>query len=423
MHVVGLLIAALGGAAVGLERQRSGHAEGPRAHFAGFRTFTLLGGIGGLSGILWTLGYSAPAIVLLAGALSLITVAYLRASSHDIDGTTEVAAVVVMAAGFMSGIGGYEIASGVIAVTSLLLIEKTRLHEFAARLDDVELRAAVRFAVLALVVLPLLPEGPYGPFGGVRPRLLWALVLFFSGLSFVAYIARRAVGPGRGYLVAGLLGGVASSTNVTYTFARQSRNDTNVDRALAIGAIAGNAMMYPRVLIAVSVLNLPLLLVLWPYILAPALIATAVALIGWRQSMTTSQNSSDATTPGKRPTTEVQNPLQLGAALKTAVVFQVALSGLQLIRRAWGASGVWTSAALLGLTDVDALTVSMARDVAGSASLQVAAAAIAIGTTSNTVLKTGLALILGTAGFRKVAGATLLVMTLAAVASIVLLKH
>ena len=134
----------------------------------------------------------------------------------------------------------------------------------ATRIDDVGLRAGVRFAVMALVVLPLLPQGPYGPLGGVRPRELWALVLFFSGLSFVGYIARRIVGPGRGYFVTGLLGGLVSSTNVTFTFARTSQREPASARALAFGAVAANAMLYPRVLIATAVLNLALLPSVFP---------------------------------------------------------------------------------------------------------------------------------------------------------------
>jgi hypothetical protein len=38
VHHVGLLIATLGSAAVGLERQWSGHADGPAARFGGIRT-------------------------------------------------------------------------------------------------------------------------------------------------------------------------------------------------------------------------------------------------------------------------------------------------------------------------------------------------------------------------------------------------
>ena len=55
------------------------------------------------------------------------------------------------------------------------------------------------------------------------------------------------------------------------------------------------------------------------------------------------------------------NPLQLMAALQMAVMFQVMLMAVHVAGDIWGLAGVYGSAALLGLTDVDALTVSMAR--------------------------------------------------------------
>ena len=198
-------IATLGGMAVGLERQWSGKAEGPRARFAGLRTFTLLGLVAGLCGWLWN-AVSRVRHLFLAGLGALVVVAYQAASRTDVDGTTEVAAFVVLAAGVLAGTGHDRIASAVIALTFLLLVEKRQLHGLVSKLDLVEVRAGARFAVMALVVLPLLPEGPYGPLGGVRPRQLWALVLFFSGLSFLWYLARRAAGE-RGYALAGTLGG------------------------------------------------------------------------------------------------------------------------------------------------------------------------------------------------------------------------
>jgi hypothetical protein len=91
--VVRFLIAALGGAAVGLERQWSGHADGPSARFAGIRTFTMLGAVGGLSGWLWTTGITVPGAILFAGAVAIVAAAYLAASRQDVDGTTEVAAL------------------------------------------------------------------------------------------------------------------------------------------------------------------------------------------------------------------------------------------------------------------------------------------------------------------------------------------
>lgn len=399
--IVGLLIAALGGAAVGLERQWSGHAEGPRARFAGIRTFTMLGAVGGFTGWLWTDGVTAPAAMLFAGAVTIVAAAYIAGSRQDIDGTTEVAALVVLAAGVLAGIGSVSLASGIVAITTLLLVEKSRLHGLVKRIDDVGLRSGVRFAVLALVVLPLLPEGPYGPLGGVRPRELWALVLFFSGMSFAGYLARRLVGPGQGYLVTGLLGGLVSSTNVTFTFARTSRIDPMIDRALAFGAVAANAMMYPRVLIATAILNPAVAGPLYPYLLPSAVGAALVAAAGALRVQ-----------PTAAPDVPQPNPLQLAGALQMAVVFQGVLMAVHAAREVWGASGVFTSAALLGLTDVDALILSMTRN-AQNVPPTGAAAAIAIGVLTNTAVKLGLALFFGSRRFRTIAGGALLLMLVA----------
>jgi uncharacterized membrane protein (DUF4010 family) len=397
-----LVIATLGGAAVGLERQWSGHAEGPAARFAGIRTFTMLGAVGGFSGWLWDAGITAPAGILLAGAVIIVAAAYVRGSRQDIDGTTEVAALVVLAAGVLAGMGSVRLASGTIALLTLLLVEKSRLHGLVQRIDNVGLRSGVRFAVMALVILPLLPPGPYGPLGGIRPREIWLLVLFFSGLSFAAYLARRLVGPGQGYFVAGLLGGLVSSTNVTFTFARASRSEPAMDRALAFGAVAANAMLYPRVLVATAILNMSVVWPLIPYLVAPALVAAAAAAVGARRVQ-----ASGA------PDVTLQNPLQLAAALQMAVLFQAVLMAVYVARQRWGESGVFTSAAILGLTDVDALTVSMARGVAHTASPAVAATAVAIGVLANTGMKLGVAMSFGSRTFRTIAGGALVLMLLA----------
>jgi uncharacterized membrane protein (DUF4010 family) len=408
IETTGLWIAALSGAAVGIERQRSGHADGPRARFAGVRTFTLIGSLGGLSGGLWSAGLSGPAAAILAGTAGLTVAAYLAASSRDVDATTEVAALVVLTSGLVAGIGEYRLASGIVALTCLLLAEKSRLHALVAGIDDIGLLAGVRFGVMALVVLPLLPEGPYGPWGGIRPREIWALVLFFSGLSFLGYGARRAFGSRNGSLVAGALGGLISSTNVTLTFARASRGGSSPDLALAFGALAANAMLYPRVLVAVAALNLPLL---WPvarYLALPGLVAVAAVAIGMRWS-----HENDAEGP-----LTATNPLQLAAALKMAFLFQSMLMLVHVVDGALGATGVYGTAAVLGLTDVDALTASMARRVAQSASLEIAAVAIGVGVLANTALKLVVSLAFGSVTYRAVTGGVLLLMLLASAATL-----
>ncbi len=246
----GLVVATLGGAAIGVERERSGHATGPQARFGGIRTFTLLGGLGGLAGWLSVSGLVPVAVVLLAAAAALVVAGYAAASRVDVDGTTEVSAIVVLAAGTLSGAGQMALGSAVVAATALLLLEKTRLHAMVARLDDAALRASVRFAAMACVILPLLPPGPYGPLDAVRPRQLWALVLFFSGLGYLGWIARRVVGTHQGVIVSGLLGGIISSTSVTLTFARESRADGAPRLALAGGVVAACTVMLLRVVLA-----------------------------------------------------------------------------------------------------------------------------------------------------------------------------
>jgi uncharacterized membrane protein (DUF4010 family) len=215
-----LATAGLTGLAVGVEREWSGHASGPNARFAGVRTFLLLGLVGGVSGAMAAAGWPGLGAAIIAVTATLAVVAYAVASiqTQDRDGTTEMAALLVLTTGALCGLGSRVLGSGVAVVAALALAEKSRIQQWVGRIGQVELYAALRFAVLALVVLPLLPEGPYGPHGAIRPRELWSMVLLVSGLDFLGYLARRTAGAERGYGIAGLLGGLVSSTAVTLTF-------------------------------------------------------------------------------------------------------------------------------------------------------------------------------------------------------------
>jgi uncharacterized membrane protein (DUF4010 family) len=408
---LGMLVAALGGAAIGVEREWSGHATGPSARFAGVRTFTLLGGLAGVVGQLWIAGREAPAVVLLAGAVLLVLVGYAVASRHDVGGTTEVAALVVLAAGFLAGTGNLAYASGIVALTTLVLFEKTKLHALVKRLDDDELRAAARFAVMAVVILPLLPPGPYGPLGGVRPRELWVLVLIFSALSFAGYIARRLVGSRYGYTATGLIGGLVSSTSVTLTFARLSKRETRLGGPLALGAIAASSVMFVRMMLALSILHSALAAAVLPYLVAPLAVSAVAVAIGFRRV------GPEAESGG-----EPKNPLQLRAALEMAALFQVVLVLVHLVRERFGAGGLLVSGFVLGLADVDALTVSMAKTAASGAPVTEAAPAVVLGAIANTLLKLGIAAIVGAPAFRWRVVVALLGMAVAAGASLLLLR-
>jgi uncharacterized membrane protein (DUF4010 family) len=408
--LLGILVAAIGGLAIGVERQRTGHASGRHARFGGVRTFTLLGGVAGLAGWLTTIHFSALGVALTAGAIALVISGYIAASHRDVDATTEAAALVAIAAGLASGIGWLALGSGITAVTVLLLVEKSQLHALVERIDDAELRAAARFGVMAVVVLPLLPEGPFGPLGGIRPRGLWLLVLFFTGLSFAGYLLRRLFGAGRGYPLAGLLGGLVSSTNVTFTYARLSRRERGLAQPLAIGAIAACTLLFPRVMIAAAVLNLTVARLLLPYLATPFLVGVACLVLWWRRSSGT----------GTKPE-QPSNPLQVVPALQMAMMFQIVLFTVAGISRAFGGGGLRLAGAVLGLTDVDALTVAMTTTSVSSNAAE-AAAAIAIGIVANCVMKALLAVVLGTRDFIVITVTVLMMMAAAMLAAIALVR-
>jgi uncharacterized membrane protein (DUF4010 family) len=408
-EIAGIVVAILGGAAVGVERQFSGHATGPDARLGGVRTFTLLGTLSGIAGYLIAQDTVIPAALLIAGALGLIVSGYVRASKKDIDATTEVAAVVVVGAGVLAGLGQIRLGAALVTLTVLVLAEKPRLHDMVARLDEPTMLAAARFAVMSAVILPLLPEGPFGPGPGIKPRELWMLVLLFSGISFVGYIAQRATGAA-GYPVTGLLGGLVSSTSVTLTFARLSHSHPKDETPLSTGAVAASAMLFLRVAVAVGVLNAALLPSLARYLVAPFAVAAVALLIAWRSLR------DRHTAPSM-----LKNPLQFRAAIEMALLFQVVLFAVHYMRTWIGETGLLATGFVLGLTDVDALTLSMTRSVTSGTSIEAACRAIAMGIVANSLMKAGIAVVVGSTRFKWQAGAALAAMAAAGAATLVAL--
>lgn len=402
-------MAGLVGLAVGIEREWSGHASGPAARFAGARTFLLLGLVGGAAGLLLDTGHELSAAALLVGAAALAVGAYMVVARRQVDnatdGTTEAAALAVLGLAALAGTGLLPLAAGVGAVMVLALREKGTIHRFVRALDELELRAALQFAVLALVLLPILPPGPYGPLGGIRPRELWVVVLLVSGLNFAGWVARRVVGVRRGTAVAGMLGGLISSTAVTLSFARQSRERPADAPALALGAVGACTVLLPRLLGLTLALRPSLTVALLPYFGPPLLVGAGLVGLGLRRSGTS--EAGDDLAPAAR------NPLRLGTAILLAAGFQAVLMVMVAVRQHFGHVGVLASAGLLGLTDMDALTLSMTRLAAEADLVGLAALAMAVGVLANTGLKLAVALAIGGGRFRRAAGGGLLLLGLA----------
>jgi uncharacterized membrane protein (DUF4010 family) len=195
------------------------------------------------------------------------------------------------------------------------------------------------------------------------------------------------------------------------TFARLSRTEPALSRALAIGAIGASTVLFPRVLLATLVLNPAVARWLAPLTAGAFAVGALVFVLYLRRS-------SSGTDGVERQ----KNPLQIGPALQMALTFQVVLFAVQFVKQWFGNVGLLVSGAVLGLTDVDALTLSMARGAADGIDPGLAARAITVGILTNCGLKATLALGLGTTTFRRFACTVLAAMIVTLAVSLMLIR-
>jgi uncharacterized membrane protein (DUF4010 family) len=382
--------AVLLGALVGIEREKRKSEEGEIEHVAGLRTFILLALLGACAGWL-SRSMSSPwilaAALLVAGAF--VVVGYLiTARSHpDSAGlTTEVATVVVFLLGAMVMLGYQELAIGLGVFTAAVLAYKQRLHGFVGKLGWDDVYAGLRLLIATFIALPLLPNEPIDPWGALNPYSLWLLVILISSLSLVGYVLTRWLGPGKGAAITGLAGGIASSTAVTLSFSRDARDNPQRAMVLACGILLAWAVMFVRILVLVVVVNRALLAsVLAPFAAMGAVVAGIALFLYFRDA------SADKS--GGKEDLKVQNPFSLTAAAKFAAFFAVVLLAVKIVQEHFPPSGLYAVAALAGLTDVDAITLSMS-EFAQAGAARVAVIAIVIAALTNTIVKCSMAFVI-----------------------------
>ncbi len=378
------------GALVGTER--SHHQRDRSEGFAGLRTFVLVAELGALCAWL-SRALSAPGVLVagFVGVALLSGLAYLvesRRSDGDAGTTTEVATLVVYILGAIAVFDAPLLAVALAIVTSALLALKGRLHSAVERISEVELLATLRLLFASFVVLPLLPNRPVDPWGALNPFKLWLLVVLISALSMVGYVAVRIYGAARGTLLTGFFGGLVSSTAVTLTFAKQSREPGAPIGALAGATLVAWTVMFLRVIVIVGGLAVSALpsaaLALGTMGLA-AVLAGLFALRGsgaWRAA-------------GERDL-GLRNPFRLRSAIKFALLFAVVLVVSKLAQQYAPGSGVYWVSALAGATDVDAVALSLLELVSrGEATTPVVVRGMVIAAVANTWVKLALTLTLG----------------------------
>lgn len=385
------------GALVGLEReyiqQRSGEEE-----FAGIRTFSLITLLGAVAAFmsqqfglqLFMVAYASLALLVLASLIGPV----LQGVEEGI--TTEVVALLMPLLGALVIYDYAGLAAALAVVAALILALKPALHGLTRRMSSADLRATLEFALITAVVLPLLPDINLGPYGAFNPRNVWVMVVLVSGISFLGYIMKSAWGARRGIGLAGLLGGVVSSTAVTLGLSGRANDSPHLSRPFALGIVLASCVLFPRVGVEIVAVHPPLLSRLVLPLLAMMLAGLVGAVILWR--------TTEASEPEEEKTVEVENPLKLTTALTFALAFAVVTLLVEAANAFFGDTGVYAASALTGLVDVDAITLSSAN-LAGRGELAEGVAAVSIMTAVvvNTAVKGGIAMIVGSAELRRAA--------------------
>ena len=353
------------GLLIGIERgwKLRNAPEGTRV--AGVRTFTLLGLLAGVAGLLGKTGYGIAAGAMVAAAAGIIAIGYTVRSHGDRrpDATSAVAALVTLALGFLAGSGNPSLAIAAAALVTLILAFRSEAHGLIERLDSADVKALARFSVIAGAVLPFLPSGDYGPFGAWNPQKLWLVVVLVTGFSFAGYVANRIFGARHGTIATAVIGGAYSSTAVTQTLA-QRLGAGEGGGAENAGIALASAVMYLRVLLLVALLATSVLPPLAKIILPALIVGSGAGFWLYRKAPRTEGPAP----PG--------NPIALLPALGFLLFLAVAAVAARWAEGRFGDAGIAVLILIMGSLDVDAAIVTVGGLKPGTITPSLAALAL-----------------------------------------------
>ena len=393
MHA--LIVSICLGALIGLVRQWSEETrKGEIESTAGIRTFSLWSVLGFLAAYLHQehAAYFFPVAFATFGFI-LIATNYIASGFQKGFGLTCKSAAILT---FLVGsLVFWEQIQSAIAITvsiGVLLISKPFVHRWTTRLTNEDMQSLLQFAVVTGLILPLVPNQGYGPLEAFNPYRIWLMVVLISGLGFVGYVAVRFLGTRAGIIVTGLAGGLASSTATTLALTRNSRDTPEIAKTLAAGIVIANTVMIGRLAVIVLAINRDLFL----EVLLPLLVMAipTCLLLAWKFLIVRSSRD-EVELP------DLGNPLSLKLAIKFALLYGVVVFLIKAVT-AWGdGTGFYPIAFLSGLTDVDAISLSLANEQKSeSLSLGSAATGLVLAAIANSIFKTILGTTLGHAKLR-----------------------
>jgi len=367
------------GLLVGVERgwRERDVEEGRRA--AGVRTYALSGLLGGVAALIaQALGGWAFAAIF--APFALVFAAFKQreqAAGDDVSATGVIAALLVFVLGAYAVVGdGRVAAAGAVAATGLLAF-KDVMHAWLHRLTWPELRSALILLAMTFVLLPVIPDRSFGPHEAFNPYELWLLTIALAGVSFVAYVATRIFGPGRGLVIGSLAGALISSTAVTLQLARLQR-ETPAPARFAGAALLASAVMAVRMGAVAGTLSPALL----QRLAAPLAVFGVVSLVfGLVLARLGGRGDKAALV------SPIKSPLDLSVVLKFALLLGVLMAAAKIAAARYGEGALLPVSALAGLADVDAVALTAGRLAQGGGDLRLCAFAVLLAGVADSVTK------------------------------------
>ena len=395
-YLKGLIISLGIGFLIGMERQFSKEVHEHQEQFAGIRTFSMVAMFGFIAALFSSLMgqwiFGATLICLFA----FVILSYLQLSKlpSNKGATSEFALLLTFMLGGLVFLEMIVFAFFIMVLMLILLTFKPSLHCFVAKLERQELLSIILFVVMSALVIPFLPNDNFGPYKLWNLKEIWQMVVLVSGTSLVGYMIAKFMGD-KGTILAGLVGGLVSSTSVALSFSRKSRETPSPISSFyyAIGIIIACTIMFPRILFEVYVINQALFLELWIPILILSIAGFGASFLAYTYRK------------GKQGGGGIvlKNPLDLATAIKFAILFAAIQCLVKYATENFGDHGTYIAGAISGISDLDAISLSMAKMAKSGGNIMVATNTILIAALTNTLVKFIIVLSIGSVNLRKIA--------------------
>jgi uncharacterized membrane protein (DUF4010 family) len=359
----------------------------------GIRTFPMLALGGGLLYLLDTahfVPFTAGLVIL--GAL-LVTYYHCHLGEQDETGENSASFIIPALNLHAYLLGGavfalpqwISVATTVVVV--LLLTGRTQLHALAQKIEQKEIVTAGQFLILTGIILPLLPNQPVTTLTNITPQKVWLALVVVCTFSYISYLAQRYWAAAASGLWMAALGGLYSSTATTVVLARQAKAAPETQRQARAGITLATAIMYLRLLAVTAVFNIPLATRLALPLCSLAVTAFVICALQYWIIDKPKNEEKDEKPQAAIALKASGNPLELGAAAIFAILFIVTSLVSTWATKEFGVDGIYTLAAIVGISDIDPFVLNLAQGGLSGVPLSALVAAILIASSSNNVLK------------------------------------